>query len=195
VDLSWTPPVATPVPVAAWRIQSSVDNFSSFYTVTNSLSAAVTSLRVNGLSSGTTYQFRVQGISACGTPSTWGPIATATTETATTILCVPGAAAVSPTGSGRANNGANASLNQTPVVSINTSGTCDTLTFKYSPRTGVQRSATLTKGVGGVYSAAIPTATSEAWDVGQHVIEIYDNVPIKRATVVLTVCEKNAACG
>ena len=196
IDLNWTPPVSTPVPVAYTTVQGSVDNFSSYFTVTNAMSATVNSLRVNGLSSGTAYQFRIQGLSLCGATSTWSPIATATTETTASILCIPGAATVSPTGSGRTNNGPHAVLSTTPIVSINTSGVCSTFTFKYSPRSGVQRTGTLATKVGGLYSGAIATATSEAWDVGQHVIDIYDSVPIKRASVVLTVCEKNVvSCG
>jgi prepilin-type N-terminal cleavage/methylation domain-containing protein len=193
VDLTWTPPATTSAPVAFWKVQWSVDNFSTYYTVTNALSATVTALRVNGLSSGTNYQFRVQALSICGATSSWSPIASATTYTAAALLCIPGSASVSPTGTGRVNNGAKAVLAVIPLVSINTSGTCTTFTMKYSPTSGVQRTGSLGLGTGGVYSGQIPTANSDPWDVGQHSIDIYDSINVKRATVVLTVCEKNVS--
>jgi prepilin-type N-terminal cleavage/methylation domain-containing protein len=189
VDVNWTPP-STGVTVAYYRVQWALASSSTWYTASNALQASITGLRVNGLSSGTAYQFRVQGLSLCGATSSWTPVATATTETAASILCIPGVATITPTSSGRSNNGNNAVLSQTPVVSLNTSGTCTSFTMKYSPRSGVVRTAGLSAS-GSLYSGPIGTATSEQWDVGPHSIDIYDSINVRRASVVLTVCEKN----
>jgi hypothetical protein len=44
----------------------------------------------------------------------------------------------------------------------------------------------------GVWSGSLAGATTAAWDVGQHPIDVYDSLGVKRGTAVLTVCEHNA---
>lgn len=193
IDVSWTPPVSTPSPIASWIVQWSVDAFATVQTVTSSLYGSITALRVTGLSSGTTYQFRIASIGVCGQVSGWSPIATATTAVWAGAGCLMGAPSVTPSAVERSNNGNSAVLAATPIVSLNTSGTCLTFTIQFSPRQGVTRTLALIKGTGGVYSTPITNATTEGWDVGQHAIDVYDSSSTKRATVILTVCEHNAA--
>ncbi len=59
VDLVWTPPIASTVPVATWRIEMSNNNFGTAQVVTTTQPVSSVTTRVEGLSAGTAYQFRV----------------------------------------------------------------------------------------------------------------------------------------
>lgn len=192
VDVVWTPPLVSNPAIAGWIVQWSADSGTTWSTIANNVAAQVTTMRVSGLSAGTGYQFRVASIAVCTALSAWSPVASATTLTSTQVQCAPGAVAVTPSAVTRASGSSSAGLSARPVVTLNTTGTCVGFTIRYSPTTGDNRVVALVLSGSGVWSATLAGATTAAWDVGQHPIDVYDNLGAKRGTAVLTVCEHNA---
>jgi hypothetical protein len=189
-DLTWTPALSSAVPVATWRIEMSTNNFSTVQVITTSQPVSAVTTRVEGLSAGTNYQFRVAGLSACSKMSAWSPIATVTTTASAAATCNLGTPNVTPSGIKRASNGNNAGLVSSPRVTVNTTGNCTGLHVKYEASTGVLRDQPLV-AVGTVYSVSL--TSSGPWDVGVHSLDIYDNGNTKRGSLLLTVCSHNAA--
>lgn len=195
VDITWTPPLVSAEPIAGWLVQWSSDSGTTWNTATSVVDSTVTTTRISGLSAGTSYQFRVASTSICSTLSAWSPLATATTLTDVQLQCVPGAVTVTPSAVKRASNSSSAGLETRPIVSLNTTGPCTGFTARYSPKAGDNRVVALVLSGAGSWSAGLAGATTAAWDVGQHPIDIYDWLGTKRGTAVLTVCEHNAkAC-
>ncbi|MDQ3107360.1 MAG: prepilin-type N-terminal cleavage/methylation domain-containing protein [Actinomycetota bacterium] len=189
VDLVWTPALSSAIPVATWRLEMSTNNFTTAQVITTSQPVSAVTTRVEGLSAGTAYQFRVAGLSACSKLSAWSPIATITTATAASATCSLGTPNVTPAAVKRANNGNNAGLAITPRVTANTTGNCSGLYVRYQAVAGVSQTQLLT-GVGAVYSVSL--TSNGAWDIGVHTLDLFDGANIKRGSLLLTVCAHNA---
>ena len=144
------------------------------------------------MSAGTSYQFRVSSVAVCGALSGWSPLAAASTLTVADLDCVPGAVAVTPSAVKRASSSSSAGLETRPLVTLTTTGVCAGFTIRYSPKAGDDRTVALLLSGTGLWSASLAGATTAAWDVGQHPIEVYDSVGVARGTAVLTVCEHTA---
>jgi prepilin-type N-terminal cleavage/methylation domain-containing protein len=96
VDLSWTNPVQENPLDSYLTVVWSVDDFATVHTVTDRLFHRASSLRVTGLSAGTTYKFKVAALSAAGALSSWSPATTVTTAAAAGTTCSYGSSSVSP---------------------------------------------------------------------------------------------------
>lgn len=191
VDLSWSGLVGGSTPVAAWRIEAIANTTSQVLTTTHPVASSV--YRVEGLSAGTTYQFRVLGISACGVVSIDASVTSLVTQALSTVTsCGLGTSVVTPSAVRLANNSSNASLSTTPKVSVNTTGTCSGLYVKYETASNT----TVTKPMSGsLTNPLVKTAdvtSSNGWDLGVHTIGIYDSTHVKRGSLLLTVCSHKA---
>lgn len=189
VDVSWTPPLSSNPAIVAWKIEMSTNSFVTTQTLTSSHPVSSTTYRVEGLSADTTYQFRVAGVSACGVVSAWSPIATVKTLVTAVVECTLGTPNVTPSAVERSNNG-NGSLATSPVVTVNTSGVCVGLYVKYQAVAGVTLTKLLTNS-NGVWSGTLSSSLS--WDIGVHTLDLFDGGNVKRGSLLLTVCAKNAS--
>lgn len=190
VDLAWTP-ATTSVAAERWIVERSSDGFVTSQRITSTHPGASTALRVDGLAMGTTYRFRVAA-SACGRVSPWSTAAVGGTSGSAGPTCEVGAPNVTPAQVRMANNG-NAALSSSPVVTVNTAGTCSTLTISYEHKAGTAARTQALTGSGGVLKATM--SSTGPWDVGVHAIDLYAGAD-KKGTMLLTVCAHNAAvCG
>jgi hypothetical protein len=194
VDLSWTPPVSSDPPVAAYDIAYSTDNWATL----NQIASATTgsSYRVTNLSAGTTYQFKVRSRSAEGTVSFWFPTASSTpimTPISIAATCNIGSFVVTPNAVRKKTGADGSKLNENPVVSVNTSGTaCTGLYMTYKPTTALSDSVLLTKSLtGGDWRGTVRGSTF-AWDVGTKTIDLFNQSGTKLGTTQFTVCDNNA---
>jgi prepilin-type N-terminal cleavage/methylation domain-containing protein len=189
IDLAWTP-ATTSVPAERWIVERSSDGFVTSQRISSTHPGASSSLRVDGLAMGTPYRFRVAA-SACGRVSEWSTAAGATSGSAAPT-CEVGAPNVTPAQVRMANNG-NASLSSSPVVTVNTSGSCSALSISYEHKAGTPARTQALTGSGGVLKATV--SSSGPWDVGVHAVDLYAGTT-KKGTVLLTVCAHNAGvCG
>lgn len=189
IDVSWQPGAASPVPVARWTIERSVDGFVTSQLVTEAVPGDTLAFRSTGLAPGTSYSFRVAATSPCGESSPWSGSVTATTDAATVTGCSLGAPNVSPAHVSLANNGKDAPLRASPVVTISATGTCEGFSLRYRQVEGgstVIRTMSLASGsLTGVVDAAGP------WDVKVHTLEVYGG-SVLRASLLLTVCSQSS---
>lgn len=194
VDLVWTNPVpANPTGsnlVVEWSVNGAE---GSWHRVYDDLAATVDRVRVPGLSSGTTYKFRVGATDAAGSTTAWSPVSTITTGTSTATTCTYGTAAVSPSRVRRHQIHLH-KLAQPVTVSIHTSGSCTGLHVVYQPNEHTApQSWLLAPAGGGVWSATLPEVVGRQWSVGVHPITFHDQLETKHATAYLTVCDWGAA--
>ena len=193
VDLSWSGLVGGTTPVASWRIEAIANTTSQVLTTTHPAASNV--YRVEGLSAGTNYQFRVLGISACGTLSVDAAVTSLVTQVLSTVTsCGLGTSVVTPSAVRLANSG-NGSLETTPKVSVNTTGTCSGLYVKYQAALGTTATRPLNGSLTNPLVKTADITSSVGWDLGVHTIGIYDASHVKRGSLLLTVCSHKAdAC-
>ena len=195
VDLVWTNPIpANPTGsmlVVEWRVNGTS---GSWQRLNEEIASTVNSVRVPGLSAGTTYQFRMAATAADGTLSAWSPVTTVATAAASSTTCTYGSAAVTPARV-RRHPTAPHRLVQPVTVSINTSGTCVGLHVVYQPSDrAVPRSWALApSGSTGVWTATLPEVIGVEWGVGVRPITFHDQLETKHATAYLTVCDHGAS--
>lgn len=186
----------------AWSIvdESNLAGFSVRYTtgsdnviVTESLPPGSRAFRVAGLSSATTYTFEVGSRPTSGATWVWTAADPVTTASAATTACAIGAPAIDPAQVRRRPPGQGGTLLENPTFSVNSSGSCHGLRIAYRP---TKSGAVVSKHVGG--SSGLRTRTLEdttaKWDSGTHLIELYDDADVLRATVKLLVCDSASAC-
>ena len=187
IDLAWTPGASNGTAVAFWQIDMTTGTTNQTITTTHPASSLV--YRVEGLSATTTYSFKVRGISACGKLSVWSPVSSATTLASALTSCALGTPSVTPAAVKRANNGNNSGLEVTPVVAVNTTGTCAGMYLKYEATAGTERMQLM----GGTSVKTVSITPTGPWDIGVHTITIYDGSNNKRGALLLTVCAHNAS--
>ena len=187
VDLVWTPPLSSSTPIASWRIDMTTSGTTQTLTTTHPVTS--TFYRVEGLSSNTTYSFKVAGLSACGKLSVWSPTREITTLTNAVATCNLGTPSVTPSGIRRANNGNNSGIAVTPTIAVNTTGNCSGMYVKYEATAGTMR----TQLMSGAAVSTVGITPAGPWDIGVHTIDIYDGANTKRGSLLLTVCAHNAA--
>jgi hypothetical protein len=100
---------------------------------------------------------------------------------------------LSPASVKLSSNTTNAPLVATPTLTLNTNGSCTTLSasYKKKPNASVTTVA-LVAGAGGVRSTSL--SKSGPWSVGDHVIDIVDAAGVKRGTVTLSVLKCSGQC-
>lgn len=198
VDLSWTPPATSSPDVYSWVVQASKDpTFPStgVQEVSANLPAAITMLRVENLAPSTTYHFRVFSKAENTKLSTTAATALdVTTAASTELLCSVGTATVTPSALHKKRGHEGSGLVSDPYVEVSTVGDCTGLTFRmqYSPRAGVVDDVLLAKVTTGTYAGSVK-GTTQTWEVGEHLIDIFSydslNVKVHRATLRLIVCD------
>jgi hypothetical protein len=191
VDLAWTPAVGGGA-VQSWIIESSTNNFATKQVLTTTQPPTSTSYLAEGLSAGVAYQFRVSAVGLCAKVSAWSPVASVTTTVLAAVSCQLQTPNLTPAKIKLANNGANAGLSATPVLTVNTTGSCTGLKASYTKRAAAAATVTLlSTSVGGVWTADL--TTSGPWDVGVKSVDILDSTNSTLGTVLMTVCAKNAS--
>lgn len=191
VDLAWTMPTTGLELVERFVVQYSTNSFATVHEVTSTIPRASRDYRVTGLSAGTAYSFRLASESSAGTRSTWSPTASVTTSVSSTSTCSIGTPAVTPSKIERKSANDGATLESNPVFSVNTSGTCSGLRIVYKPTVATTQSLVLSSSSGGLFTGQLAGTTTQ-WDVGPHIIDLFDDLAVKRGQVVLTVCDRNA---
>jgi prepilin-type N-terminal cleavage/methylation domain-containing protein len=192
IDLQWQRDTAGTVPVAFWAIERSTDGFVTKQRITSTHPGTSTSLRVDGLASGTAYGFRVAA-GACNTLSLWSAPASATTASSAAPACELGTPNVTPAQVKLTSAGNNAELVVAPVVSLNTAGPCSDLSVSYTYRGGGPVRTQALSGSGGIVRATL--IKTGPWDVGVHSLDVFEGVT-KKGSLLLTVCAHNASvCG
>jgi Tfp pilus assembly protein PilV len=163
IDLSWT---AGGVAPSTWEINQSGDSGTTWVVLTTSLPVGTTTYSATGLSSGTTYQFRVRGVSG-STTSGW-TTATASTQTPPPT-CNIGAASVTPNPVKKKSNN---TLNSNLVVTVNTSGTCTSLSvyFPVAPSTPYSLTKSST-----TYSYTLSKNAYSNWSTGNKTATVKDS--------------------
>ena len=194
IDLRWSMPQSS-CQAANFVIQYSTNAFTTATQVTSS--AFADEYRVEGLASGTALWFRVASKSDQGQQSGWSSVVTASTTAVTVTPCGVGNVTVTPAAINKKNRQLNAGLDTPyPVVNVPSSGNCTGFRIEYKPLfSGAIVSATMV-GSGSQWSRQIDG--NRPWDIGKHYVDVYDTsvTPNKRvASVLLTVCEHNSACG
>lgn len=211
IDLSWVPPAPTAgvPPPASWIVQYAAFDCnnalcSSFPATTvqeiaADLPGSMTTLRVNDLSGGTKYHFRVYSKSASGVVSLdYAAALNVTGITSPATTCAIGTASVTPSAVKKRGGADSSKLTTNPVVTVNVLATCTGRTFEldYSPKDGLVRTLTLTgSGATGARSATLDGGASE-WSVGARELKVYsvlDGVRTLRANLRLTVCDNSKA--
>lgn len=190
IDLAWTAPSISVTPIDTWLVQYSTDSFLTSHVLTDTQPSNSTTFRASGLSSSTTYSFRVAAQSANGLVSTWSFTAVATTTAVVSQQCSLGTATVSPSAVKRM-HGVSTVLSGNVSASVNTTGICSGLRLRYAPVTGGSVTTFLTAGSSGVWTGTLNGLTT-SWDTGTHEIQVLDGVGTMLGTLTVTVCVHNA---
>lgn len=193
VDLAWVPALISTPTVRSWVVEYSPDNFTHVQRATSALPVSSASLRLTGLSGGTTYQFRVASMAACGALSVWSPTATATTGTSVTAGCTYGTMSIAPNEVGLQAGGRR--LTTAPTVSVNTHGSCAGLRIVYRRSSlAVDQTVLMVTASPGVWVAEIPNPTGGTWDAGMHHVTLFDAATTEKGTGQFTVCAVGTSC-
>lgn len=188
IDLTWTPP-AVRTNITGWRIGRSIDGWATHDVVVVTNTPNAFGFHVTQLSAGTTYAFRVASSSASGLLSAWSPIASATTTAAAAgTPCQVTAVRFSPSPVKRSQTRPSA-LVTAPWVAVDTIGTCVGLHAIYHPTPTTTSTIALVNAAGGVWRAQLLEAPPASWSLGDHDVDVFDQLENKLATGVLRVCE------
>jgi prepilin-type N-terminal cleavage/methylation domain-containing protein len=194
VALSWVPAAAPSGTVRFWVVESSTTGtFEAPQRITETQPPASTTLHVDALSPNVTYWFRVAASDACQHRSAWSTEASTATGSVPAPSCVIGTPDLSPASVKLSSNTTNAPLVAIPTLTLNTNGSCTTLSasYKKKPNASVTTVA-LVAGAGGIRSTSLSKAGP--WSVGDHVIDIVDAAGVKRGTVTLSVLKCSGQC-
>lgn len=167
LDLAWTRNGVQPT---SWEIQrrNSDDGVTLAVTETNSLPGATTTWSSSGLTPDSTYTFEIRGLSGASV-SPWASCpATSTAAAATPCTQLQGSVTPSPVSR---KNKTSTQLKQAITLSLNTSGTCNTLTVQFAPSRTTTYTRTL-NGNNGTYTLTIG-ATEYSWATGNHIFRVY----------------------
>lgn len=181
LDLAWTRNGVQPI---SWEIQrrNSRDGVTLAVTETNSLPAGTTTWSASGLTPDSTYTFEIRGLSgASASPWTSCP---ATSTAAAASACTQLQGSATPSRVSRQNKNSTY-LKQAVTLSLNTSGTCNTLTVQFAPSRTTTYTRTL-NGTNGTYSLTIG-ATEYAWATGNHIFRVYTADNTEVAQIALAV--------
>jgi hypothetical protein len=196
INLAWT--AATPAGTS-WEVDHSLDaTFQNSVTVdTTNLPIGQTTFQKTGLSSGTTFYFRVRQLGGAAN-SAWSNVATGATQSPPQTTCTVGSANITPAGAPKANNGNSALEYPSPpgylYASIHTGGICTGLSLRFTPsaETG-QVTLPLTSQAGGVWDLRVSASSNYAWDIGIKDMVVINSSAGTLAHIAFTVCAKNVS--
>lgn len=190
IDLTWS---FTGVAPDYWEVQHSLSSsFSPTYIDTASQPGALTTYRKTGLSSGTTYWFRVRPAGA--SDASWSVPAAASTAADLSGVCAVRSVGVKP-GAVRRTNGN--TLSDDIAVEVNASEACTSFRLRFRPLTNKAPIVVeLTRPAGGSSWTATIGRANYQWDAGDHDLEVLAaGVADVVATMSLDVCRQQArAC-
>ncbi|HEX2850622.1 MAG TPA: fibronectin type III domain-containing protein [Acidimicrobiales bacterium] len=192
VDLTWTPP-SDPTGITGWVIARSGDNWLTSQIVATTNTPTSYAFRATQLSAGTTYQFRVASASASGLLSAWAPAATATTSAgAAGAPCNVQSATFSPAPVARSLPEPSP-LTTAPWLTVETTGSCAGLHAIYHPSPTDTRTVFLVNTTGGTWQAQLLEAPAASWSLGDHEVQVLDQLENPVATAWLRVCEAGSS--
>jgi len=179
IDVGWTEPGGA-APAAAWQLDISPDGVSWTSQVrAEPATAAGTAhaVELGGLAPGGSYQVRVTPTAPCGA----GPavVVGAAASGSSNGSCSLGTLTLGPPIAARgAGTPTPGGLSADVPVSVASSGPCPTgLWVGAAPTAATTTTAALTPSAPGVYAANLP-ATSQAWDLGRHLVEVFAGSPV-----------------
>lgn len=185
-DVTWVQ-TDTVCPAVTYVVQYSNDGFATSNEITRTATSSF--YHFTGLSSSTTYSFRVSARSATGSQSIWSPIASLNTGATTAPACVLGSLTITPAAVQKKSASAGSGLIADPVLTLPTNGSCPGFTVSYSPTASSTTTGALAPDANGTYTATL-LGKSVAWDVGKRYINVYQNgIAANVASVLLTVCD------
>lgn len=176
IDLTWTVGVLVPT---TWELQRSSDSGLTWVNVTTSLPGGTASYSDVGLSSSTTYQFRLRGVSGSFS-SSWATVS-ATTSTPPPS-CTIGSASVTPTTVKKKSN--NKLLSDLNVI-VNTTGSCSGLKVEWPTAAATAPTETMTNS--GSQFNGNAGKNDYNWSTGNKVIRILSSSGTQLATISLVV--------
>jgi hypothetical protein len=186
VNLVWS----TGSPAAAtFEVQHDQNaTFTSATVDTTTQPGTTTSFNKTGLAPGTSFYWRVRALSGAQS-SAWSNTAQGNTQAVAPQPCAAGSANATPSAVNKKSGSSN-QLNDSVVVSVNTTGTCSGLLIRVTPQT-TQVSQNMTQGNGGVWSTTI-SASAYDWDIGQKTVQVVDGTNAVLASIALQICAHNA---
>jgi prepilin-type N-terminal cleavage/methylation domain-containing protein len=166
INLSWT------VGADHWQVQYSTDNFVTANVLATGVTA--TTYQVTGRAPSSVYQFRVGAYAANGAGPAWSDIVTQTTAPGSGgATCAVTSVTVTPTSIARA--AGLQSLSGNISVSVITSGSCTSVSARYTPTTTPAR-VMLTPNAGYTNWTGTLNGTATNWALGDHEITIWNEL-------------------
>ena len=195
--LAWTPPVSGER-FQRFILQKSLDSAFAgrVWTIADREPPESRTFQVTGLASGSTYYFRIAAVRADGAMTAWSPVsAVQTAASLATEPCRVRNVTVSPSAVPRVAS-LPSPLASTPVVAVETSGTCTGLYITYSAPSATPIPLGPNSGSNtNVLTAEITNTAASKWQLGQYTIEVRDSASTKRGSAAFTVCEQGGVCG
>ena len=196
VRLNWTPP-STGGKVYGYVIRRAVNSWATgpVWWVTKREPPQSTSFLVRGLAASTTYLFQVGAIAANGN-IVWSGSLSTTTAASVAVDCRVASASVTPGTVNRVSPFVSA-LTETPVITVETSGSCTGFNASYDMPDGTEVNVPLTPiSVGAkVFSGQVSNSGSAVWEVGEYRVSLTDSLTNDRGTTAFTVCDTGSECG
>jgi type IV pilus assembly protein PilV len=187
IDLAWALNGTAP---AYWEIEHALSSsFFPTYVDTVTQPGSLTTYRKTGLSSGTTYWFRVRP--AGGSGASWAAPASATTAADSSPGCAVRSVGVKP---GSVRRQAGNTLSEDIAVEVNASEACTAFSIRFRPMTNQQPVVVdLSRPTTGSSWTTTIAGRAHQWDAGDHDVEV---LAADRTTVVATmsvdVCRQQA---
>jgi len=199
VKLTWTPP-ALGGRVERFIVQRTLKKASNhwgtrrIWTETDTEPPTSTGFLVNGLAASTSYIFRVGSVASDGT-IVWSGDLEATTAVSSSVVCKVTDIAITPDTVQRT-SAEPSTLAVTPLVNVETSGTCSGFSASYTGPDGNDVVLALAPSPHStqVWTAEIAQGQLPVWHVGQYEVEITDTTAVHRGTAAFTVCEAGTSC-
>ncbi|HEY2428048.1 MAG TPA: hypothetical protein VGI06_03885, partial [Acidimicrobiales bacterium] len=185
LDVAWTePPLSTSVvPILRWGVETSPDGVTWTVSVTDEPvfpAGAAHAVEVGGLQPGDAYAARLLAYGACGAPGT-SPVAVASTPTAASggggcdVGGVTLAAPVAPRAPDPVVPG---SLANDVTIDATTASGCPDGLWAGVATSGTAISAVPLSAVASGWFAGTIDGTGQAWDLGPHLVEIFEGAPV-----------------